>query len=62
MVYSNWLRVGVMQRMIAVRELPPRDVLRIFVKGELRYGICSLEPSARIAITYVKKNRLLFMC
>jgi hypothetical protein len=40
-----------MQRMIAVRELPPRDVFRIFVRGEFRNGIWSLVPWASILIT-----------
>jgi len=31
---------GFMQRMIAVREFPPREDRRIFVNGELRYEIC----------------------
>ena len=50
-----------MQRTIAVRELPPRLVLRILVRGELRKGMCSCLPSAYMAMTCVKKNRLLLM-
>ena len=51
-----------MHRIMAVLELPPSDVLRILVRGELRNGIWSLEPSAFIAITCVKKNKLLLIC
>jgi len=51
-----------MQSMMAVRELPPRLVFKIFVKGELRKGMCSRLPYASIAITCVRKNRLLLMC
>ena len=38
-VCSIYLIEGVMQRMIAVRELPPKLVFRIFVSGEFRYGM-----------------------
>ena len=61
-VYSSCFIEGVMHRIMAVRELPPRLVLRILVSGEFRKGICSRLPSACLAITCVKKNRLLLMC
>lgn len=34
LVYSTYKMLGVMQRTIAVLELPPSDDLRIFVRGE----------------------------
>ena len=38
-VCSTWCIEGVMHRIMAVRELPPRLVLRIFVSGEFRKGM-----------------------
>ena len=61
-VCSSCVIDGVMQRMIAVRLFPPRLVFRILVRGEFRNGMCSLFPSAFIAITCVRKKRLLLMC
>lgn len=61
-VYSYWLRVGVAHRMMAVRELPPRDDLRILVRGELRYGIWADYPAAMREMTWVRKKRDLLMC
>jgi hypothetical protein len=54
-----------MQSTIAVREFPPSEDFRILVSGELRYGMyCSSCAEVRLAlrlITWVRKNRLLFM-
>jgi len=61
-VYSTYRMEGVMHRIIAVRELPPRDVLRIFVSGEFLNGMWSFVPWASMLITWVKKNKLRFIC
>lgn len=38
-VYSYYVRVGVAHSIIAVRELPPKEDISIFVSGEFLYGI-----------------------
>jgi len=43
-VCSTCLIEGVIHRIIAVLELPPSDVLRIFVKGEFLNGMWSFVP------------------
>ena len=50
-VYSICLIEGVMHKIIAVRELPPKLVFRILVRGEFLNGIWSCFPSACMAIT-----------
>ena len=51
-----------MHKMMAVLEFPPRLVLSILVKGEFLNGMWSYLPSACMAMTWVKKKRLLLMC
>ena len=51
-----------MHKIMAVLEFPPRLVFNILVSGEFLNGMWSYLPSACMAMTWVRKKRLLLMC